>query len=184
MIRIVIAEDEPMMLGTLGSLINLEADMEVIGTASNGEEAISLVQQNKPDVCIMDNDMPGKSAIEAAEVLKDEGCKIIILTTFARSGFVELALKGDVSGYLLKDSPSHELMTSIRSIVTGARIYASELNDNVTSEEDPIAISEKTKLELVADCEDAKENTQQIHGKSRYMRNYFSHIFNKRNIKP
>jgi len=128
-IRIVIAEDQEMLLEAIGTLLNLEDDMEVIGLASDGEEAIRLVQRLKPDVCLMDIEMPIKSGLEAAEILKPLGCKVIILTTFARQGYWQRALKADVRGYLLKDSPSEELACSIRSIFAGGRIYTHELMD-------------------------------------------------------
>ena len=102
MIRIVIAEDQQMMLGALGSLLNLEEDMEVVGKSSNGEEAIALVHKLQPDICVMDIEMPIKSGLDAAEELKDQGCKFIILTTFARAGYFQRAIKAGVSGYLLK----------------------------------------------------------------------------------
>lgn len=129
MIRIVIAEDQGMLLEAIGSLLNLEEDMEVVGKASNGEEALTLVRQLKPDVCIMDIEMPEKDGLEAAEALNLFKCKVIILTTFARAGYFERALKADVRGYLLKDGPSDELACSIRSIMDGNRIYANELMD-------------------------------------------------------
>ncbi|OLS35110.1 response regulator transcription factor [Bacillus sp. MRMR6] len=129
MIRIVIAEDQEMLLGTLGSLLNLEDDMEVVGQACNGEEALMLAHQLQPDICLMDIEMPEKSGLEAAEALIGFGCKVIILTTFARTGYFKRALKADVKGYLLKDSPSEELAGSIRSIMDGQRIYSNELID-------------------------------------------------------
>jgi two-component system, NarL family, response regulator DesR len=133
MIRIVIAEDQEMLLGTLGSLLNLEEDMEVVGQASNGEEALILVDQLQPDICLMDIEMPEKSGLEAAEALMPNKCKVIILTTFARSGYFNRAMKADVHGYLLKDSPSEELACSIRSIMDGKRIYSNELMDEEQS---------------------------------------------------
>ena len=129
MIRIVIAEDQEMLLGAIGSLLNLEEDMEVVGQASNGKEALVLVDQMQPDICIMDIEMPQMSGLEAAEALRSFGCKVIILTTFARSGYFGRALQAEVSGYLLKDSPSEELAQSIRSIIDGKRIYCPELID-------------------------------------------------------
>ncbi len=114
MIRIVIAEDQRMVLGALGSLLSLEDDMEVVGMANNGEDAIQLVKQFEPDICIMDIEMPGKSGLEAAEKLRILNCKVIILTTFARSGYFQRAIKAGVHGYLLKDSPSEELANAIR----------------------------------------------------------------------
>ena len=109
MIRIVIAEDQGMMLGALGSLLNLEEDMEVVGMAKNGEEAVALVKEQQPDVCIMDIEMPVMTGLDAAEALRASDCKIIILTTFARTGYFERARKAGVRGYLLKDSPIEEL---------------------------------------------------------------------------
>lgn len=129
MIRIVIAEDQEMLLGAIGSLLNLEEDMEVVGQASNGEEALVLVNRLQPDVCIMDIEMPEMSGLEAAEALRSFGCKVIILTTFARSGYFERVLQADVRGYLVKDSPSEELAGSIRSIIEGEHIYSPELID-------------------------------------------------------
>lgn len=129
MIRIVIAEDQEMLLGAMGSLLNLEEDMEVVGQAGNGEEALALVHHTNPDVCIMDIEMPEMSGLEAAEALRPFGCKVIILTTFPRSGYFERVQQADVSGYLLKDNPSEELAGSIRSIIEGQRIYSSELID-------------------------------------------------------
>ncbi|MBG9588800.1 response regulator transcription factor [Cytobacillus firmus] len=179
MIKIVIAEDQRMVLGALGSLLNLEDDMEVIGKASNGIEAISLVKALKPDVCIMDIEMPEKSGLEAAEELKDSGCKVIILTTFARSGYFQRALKAGVRGYLLKDSPSEELASSIRNVLEGRRIYAPELMDDVYGEENPLTDREKEVLELIADGKNTKEIADQLCIKTGTVRNYISAILDK-----
>lgn len=179
MIRIVIAEDQQMMLGALGTLLNLEEDMEVVGKASNGEEAIFLVKQYQPDVCIMDIEMPKKSGLEAAEELKEQAVKVIILTTFARAGYFQRALKARVSGYLLKDSPSEELASSIRSIMAGRRIYAPELMDDVYSEENPLTEREKEILELVADGKNTKKIADELKLKTGTVRNYISTILDK-----
>ncbi|MBN8201393.1 MULTISPECIES: response regulator transcription factor [Bacillaceae] len=179
MIKIVIAEDQRMVLGALGSLLNLEDDMEVIGKASNGKEAISLVQSLKPDICIMDIEMPEKSGLEAAEELKGMGCKVIILTTFARSGYFQRALKAGVRGYLLKDSPSEELASSIRNVVEGKRIYAPELMDDVYGEENPLTDREKEVLELIADGKNTREIADQLSIKTGTVRNYISAILDK-----
>jgi two-component system, NarL family, response regulator DesR len=183
MITIVVAEDQQMLLGALGSLLNLEEDMEVVGKAGNGEEAITLVQRFKPDICIMDIEMPGKSGLEAAEELKGLGCKVIILTTFARSGYFQRALKAGVSGYLLKDSPSEELASSIRSVMAGRRIYAAELMDDVYSEGNPLTEREKEVLELVADGKNTKEIADQLSIKTGTVRNYISAILDKLEVK-
>lgn len=172
-----------MLLGALGSLLSLEEDIEVVGKAANGEEAIALVQQLKPDICIMDIEMPGKSGLEAAEELKDSPCKVIILTTFARTGYFQRALKAKVSGYLLKDSPSEDLANSIRSIMAGSRVYAPELMDDFYSEENPLTEREREVLALVAEGKNTKEIAEHLHIKNGTVRNYISTIFDKLHVK-
>lgn len=184
MITIVIAEDQQMLLGAFGSLLNLEEDMEVVGKASNGEEALALVKQLQPDVCIMDIEMPGKTGLEAAEEMKDVACKVIILTTFARTGYFQRAVKAGVSGYLLKDSPSEELASSIRSVMSGRRIYAPELIDGVYGgEENPLTDREIEVLELVAEGKNTKEIADELSIKTGTVRNYISTILDKLNVK-
>lgn len=183
MIKIVIAEDQQMLLGAFGSLLNLEEDMQVVGKASNGEEAVLLVKKFQPDICIMDIEMPGKSGLEAAEELKGLGCKVIILTTFARTGYFQRALKAGVSGYLLKDSPSEELASSIRNVMAGRRIYAPELMDDMYGEENPLTDREKEVLELVADGKNTKEIAEELSIKTGTVRNYISIILDKLEVK-
>ncbi|WP_163099221.1 response regulator transcription factor [Peribacillus alkalitolerans] len=179
MIRIVIAEDQRMLLGALGSLLSLEDDMEVVGKAGNGEEAVSLVHRLKPDICIMDIEMPIKTGLDAAEEIQGLGCKVIILTTFARSGYFQRALKAGVNAYLLKDSPSEELASSIRSVMAGKRIYAPELVDDVYAEENPLTEREKEVLVLVADGKNTKEIADELSIKTGTVRNYISTILDK-----
>ncbi|WP_071459693.1 response regulator transcription factor [Bacillus massilinigeriensis] len=179
MIRIVIAEDQRMLLGALGSLLNLEEDMEVVGKAANGEEAINLVEKQKPDVVIMDIEMPEKTGLDAAEELRDSGTKVIILTTFARSGYFQRALKAGVKGYLLKDSPSEELASCIRSVMTGRRIFAPELVDDMYSEENPLTDREMMCLKLVAEGKTTKEIAEELMITNGTVRNYISTILDK-----
>ncbi|WP_422660000.1 response regulator [Paenibacillus sp. EC2-1] len=179
MISVVIAEDQRMLLGALASLLDLEEDMQVVGTANNGEDAVKLVHSHKPDVCIMDIEMPIKSGLEAAEELRGLGCKIMILTTFARPGYFERALKAGAHGYLLKDSPSEELATSIRSVMAGRRIYAPELVDEAYGEENPLTEREKAVLNLIADGKNTKEIASELFITTGTVRNYISVILDK-----
>lgn len=179
MIRIVIAEDQRMVLGALASLLNLEDDMEVVGKASNGEEAISLIKALNPDICIMDIEMPVKSGLDVAEEIKDMPCKVIILTTFARSGYFDRARKASVDGYLLKDSPSEELADSIRTIMQGRRIYAPELIDLAFEAENPLTDRESQVLELIAHGKNTKEIASELYITTGTVRNYISVILEK-----
>ncbi|MFJ7825746.1 response regulator [Psychrobacillus sp. NPDC096623] len=182
MIRIVIAEDQRMVLGALGSLLDLEEDMEVVGKANNGEEVLKLIEQLQPDVCIMDIEMPIKTGLDAAEELKESNCKVIILTTFARSGYFERARKAGVNGYLLKDSPSEELANSIRVIMDGRRIYAPELVDMAYEEENPLTERESQVLELIANGKNTKEIASELFITTGTVRNYISVILDKLDV--
>lgn len=181
MIRIVIAEDQGMMLGALGSLLNMEDDLEVVGKAKNGEEAVSLVRELRPDVCIMDIEMPLKTGLDAAEELQHSDSKIIILTTFARAGYFERARKCGVRGYLLKDSPIEELVNSIRLIVDGRRIYAPELVDIAYDDDttNPLTERESQVLELVAEGKTTKQIAGELFLTPGTVRNYISTILDK-----
>ena len=154
MITIVIAEDQEMLLGVIGSLLNLEEDMTVVGQAKNGKEALTLAHQLKPDVCIMDIEMPTMNGLDAAEALMASECKVIILTTFARKGYFERARKAGVNGYLLKDSPSEELAGSIRKILDGNQIYSPELMDAGSNDYN----REMKRLEVVVEHSVLKES--------------------------
>jgi len=179
MIRIVIAEDQRMLLGALGSLLDLEDDMEVVGKAKNGVEALQLIQQLKPDICIMDIEMPQKSGLDVAEELVDFPTKIIILTTFARPGYFERARKAKVGGYLLKDSPSEELANSIRIIMEGRKIYSPELVDMAYEEENPLTERETQVLSMIAEGKSTKEIAKEMYITAGTVRNYVSLILEK-----
>ena len=184
MIRIVIAEDQGMLLGAMNSLLSLQDDLEVVGLAKNGEEAVALVNELQPDICIMDIEMPVMTGLDAAEALKGSACKIIILTTFARPGYFERARKAGVYGYLLKDSPIEELVNSIRVVMDGRRLYAPELVDIVYEHEteNPLTDRESQVLELVAEGKTTKEIAAELFLSAGTVRNYISTILDKLNV--
>ena len=182
MIRIVIAEDQRMLLGALASLLDLEPDMEIVGKANNGEDALKLVKLQQPDICVMDIEMPLKTGLDVAEELKMSACKVVILTTFARSGYFERAIKAGVHGYLLKDSPSEELADSLRNIMSGRRIYAAELVDEAYSEANPLTEREKEVIGLIAEGKNTKEIASELFLSNGTVRNYVSVILEKLNV--
>lgn len=182
MIRIVIAEDQRLLLGALASLLDLEEDMTVVGQAADGAEAVRLVKALNPDVCIMDIEMPLMTGLDAAEELRGHPCKIIILTTFARAGYFERARHAHVDGYLLKDSPSEDLADSIRSIVDGRKIYAPELVDMAFSNPNPLTARETEVMELIAKGKETKEIADELYLTTGTVRNYISTILDKLNV--
>ena len=116
MIRVLIAEDQAMVLGALAALIDIEQDIEVVGQARSGDAALEAALSLNPDVVVTDIEMPGLSGLELAAEARRRGvtARIIILTTFARPGYLRRALDAGASGYLLKDAPSHRLADAIR----------------------------------------------------------------------
>lgn len=184
MIRIVIAEDQGMMLGAMSTLLDMEPDMEVVGQAKNGEEAVALVRELSPDICLMDIEMPVMTGLDAAEILKEDDCKVIIVTTFARAGYFSRARKANVAGYLLKDSPIEELANAIRAIMNGRKMYAPELVDLAYDEveENPLTERETEVLRLVAEGKTTKEIAGELYLAPGTVRNYISTILDKLNV--
>lgn len=182
MIRIVLAEDQNLLLGALSSLLNLEEDITVAGTAANGKEALELVETERPDICLMDIEMPVMTGLDAAEQLADSDCKVIILTTYARPGYFERAKKARVSGYLLKDTPSETLAKSIREIMNGKRIYSPELIDIAFESDNPLSAREIEIVQLLADGKTTKTIAEELYLSNGTIRNYVSIVLDKLNV--
>ncbi len=124
MIRVLIAEDQGMVRGALASLLGLESDIEVVAQVSRGDEVLAAVEAAEPDVALLDIEMPGATGLEAAERLRGArpDCRVLILTTFGRPGYLRRAMEGGASGFLLKDAPADELASAIRRAMAGERI--------------------------------------------------------------
>jgi two-component system NarL family response regulator/two-component system response regulator DesR len=185
MIRLFIAEDQRMLLGALGSLLDLEEDMKVIGQAMNGEDALTSILELEPDVCLMDIEMPVRNGLEVAEELanRSPASKVIILTTFARPGYFERAVKIGVHGYLLKDGEIDELADAIRKVMKGKRVFSPELTFDVIREENPLTAREQDILRLAALGKTTKEITSELFLSSGTVRNYISEIIQKLDAK-
>ncbi|BFH70725.1 DNA-binding response regulator [Paenibacillus dendritiformis] len=182
MIRIVIAEDQRLLRGALASLLDLEDDIEVVGQAGDGDEALALIARLEPDVCLMDIEMPAKSGLDVAEELKRRrlNSRVIILTTFARPGYFERAVKSGIQGYLLKDEPSERLAEAIRNVMRGEREISPELAFAVIREEDnPLTDREREILKLAAEGRTANEIASALYLSYGTVRNYLSSIMSK-----
>jgi two-component system response regulator DesR len=124
MIRVMLAEDQAMVRGALAALLTLEGDIEIVAEVGRGDEVVSTALATRPDVALLDIEMPGYDGISAAAALHAQfpSCRVLILTTFGRPGYLRKAMESGVVGFLLKDAPSAQLAAAIRRVVAGERV--------------------------------------------------------------
>lgn len=135
-IRILIADDQALLRGSLRVLIETEADLVVVGEASNGAEAVELVEESRPDVVLMDVRMPVMDGIDATRRItaKESGPKILVLTTFDLDEYVYSALRAGASGFLLKDTPPGQLLDAVRVVASGDALLAPTVTRRLIAE--------------------------------------------------
>jgi len=129
MIRVLLAEDQAMVRGALAALLSLEGDIEVVAEVARGDEVVSTALTTRPDVALLDIEMPGGDGLSAAHALRAAlpACRVVILTTFGRSGYLHRAMESGAVGFLLKEAPAAELAVAIRRIIAGERVVDPEL---------------------------------------------------------
>ena len=181
MIRVLLAEDQAMVRGALSALLSLESDIEVLGTAPDGEVAWREVQRLKPEVLVTDIEMPGLTGLELAQRVQrhELPIRVVILTTFARPGFLRRALDAGVCGYLLKDSPAEQLADAIRKVERGARAIDPQLAIDAWSEADPLNDRERQILRLAGDGLSAADIATLLNLSAGTVRNYLSEAIGK-----
>jgi two-component system, NarL family, response regulator DesR len=181
MIRVLIAEDQSMVLGALAALLDLEPDVEVVGRARDGQEALELIEKVRPDVVLTDIEMPRRTGLELAAELKRRGspARVVILTTFARSGYLRRALDAGAAGYLLKDAPSERLAEAIRRVHAGLRSIDPELAAAAWDEADPFTDRERQVLRLAAEGHSSARIAAELHLSEGTVRNYLSEAISK-----
>ncbi len=136
MIRVLLAEDQAMVRGALAALLKLEGDMEIVAEVGRGDEVLPAALQTQPQVALLDIEMPGEDGLTAAAILHAQlpACRILILTTFGRPGYLRKAMESGVVGFLLKDAPAAQLASAIRRAVAGERIVDPDLALTALSE--------------------------------------------------
>lgn len=181
MIRVVIAEDQELVLGALAALLDLEDDIEVVATAVDGRAALAKIQEHRPDVVLTDIEMPEMTGLELLQEVKQQGlsCKVVIVTTFGRSGYLRRALEGGASGYLLKDTPADELAEAVRRVHQGLRAIAPELAAQAWGEPDPLTDRERQVLRLAGEGLSNAKIAQELHLSDGTVRNYLSEAIGK-----
>ncbi|HEV2385904.1 MAG TPA: response regulator transcription factor [Candidatus Acidoferrales bacterium] len=180
-IRVVIAEDQAMVLGALAALLEIEGDIVVAGQVRDGRQALDAVLAHKPDVLIADIEMPEMTGLEVAAEIKERRVptRIIILTTFARTGYLRRALDAGVSGYLLKDKPAKELAEAVRRVATGLRVIDPELAAEAWGEPDPLTDRERQVVRLAGEGLATAAIAEKLGLAEGTVRNYLSEAISK-----
>jgi len=180
-IRVVIAEDQVMVLGALAALLEIEGDIGVVAQSRNGKEALAAVLEHKPDVFITDIEMPEMTGLDVASELKRRhiATRVIILTTFARAGYLRRSLEAGASGYLLKDMPAKELAEAVRRVHQGLRVIDPELATEAWAEPDPLTDRERQVLRLAGEGRASGDIADELKLSEGTVRNYLSEAISK-----
>ena len=181
MIRVLLAEDQAMVRGALTALLGMESDIEVVGSAPDGETAWRELQRLTPHLLVTEIEMPGLSGLELAQRIQrhELRCKVVIVTTFARGGFLRRALDAGVSGYLLKDAPAEDLADALRKVHRGGRAIDPQLALEAWSDADPLNDRERQVLRLAGEGQSAGDIAKQLNLSQGTVRNYLSEAIGK-----
>lgn len=181
-IRVLLAEDMPVVRAALAALIELEPDLEVVATVERGDEVMPAVIDSRPDVAVLDVEMPGADGVTVARSLRDQapGVKVMILTALGRPGTVRGALEAGVAGFVLKNAPAADLVKGIRTVAEGRRVLDAELAAAaVQLGSSPLTPREMDVLERVADGASVKDVARALFLSEGTVRNYLTSIVDK-----
>ncbi|MGW6448544.1 response regulator [Lentzea sp. NPDC055074] len=176
MIRVVLAEDQAMVRGAFAQLLDLQPDVTVVATAGDGDEALAAVAEHRPDVLLTDIEMPGRTGLDVALALNERGdtTRVLIFTTFARSGYLRRAMDAGVAGYVLKDAPIADLVSALRRVHAGERVVAPELAMAAWDSADPLTPRERELLQEVTTGASNADIAARLNLAEGTVRNYLS----------
>ncbi|GLX01857.1 response regulator transcription factor [Microtetraspora sp. NBRC 16547] len=182
MIKVLLAEDQGMMRGALALLLGLEEDIEVVAQVPNGDEIVPAALRERPDVALLDIEMPGRTGLDAAAELRDRlpQCRVLILTTFGRPGYLRRAMEAGAYGFLVKDGPVEELAAAIRRVLAGERVIDPALAAAALSTgPSPLTDRERDVLAAAGDGSTIADVAARLHLSESTVRNYLSSAIGK-----
>lgn len=175
-IRVVLAEDQRMVLGALAALLSLEDDIEVVAQAGDGAAALERVREHRPDVLITDVEMPVMSGLDVARLLRGQAqTRVVVLTNFARAGYLRRALEAGVRGYVLKAQPANELAEAVRRVHRGSRVIDPQLAaESWSGDVDPLTTRQREILRLASEGASTADIGAKLRISAGTVRNYLS----------
>ncbi|MFV0253750.1 MAG: response regulator [Beutenbergiaceae bacterium] len=181
-IRVLLADDQPMVRGGLAALLSLEADIDVVAEVGRGDEVVAAARENRPDVCVIDIEMPGLDGIEATAAVRAAlpQMRVLIVTTFGRPGYLRRALEAGASGFLVKDTPANELADAVRRVHAGLKVVDPGLaTDSLLAGNTPLTEREQDVLRLALSGAELAGIAQSLHLSRGTVRNYISSAIGK-----
>lgn len=181
-IRLLIADDQGLVRGALAALLGLEPDIEVVAQVGRGDEVLEAVRGSRPDVALLDIEMPGLDGISAAAQLRDAatGCRILIVTTFGRPGYLKRALQAGASGFVVKDTPSAQLADAVRRVAQGLRVVDPALAaESLAQGESPLTERETDLLQAARTGGSIADLARMLHLSEGTVRNHLSSAIGK-----
>lgn len=181
-VRVLLAEDQAMVRGALSALLTLEKGIEVVAEVARGDEVLRAALEAQPDIALLDIEMPGGDGLAAAAELREQvpGCRVIILTTFGRTGYLKRAMESGAAGFLLKDAPAAELATAIHRVLRGERVVDPELAAAALSERgNPLTDRERDVLAASVDGATIRDVAARLYLSEGTVRNYVSTAIQK-----
>lgn len=184
MIRICIAEDQALIRGALSALLGMQPDIEVVAAATDGQEAVDLCLQYRPDVALVDIEMPVRSGLDVVEILAKQlpSCSVLVVTTFARPGYLQRAMSSGAKGYVLKDAEIEDLVTAIRTVHTGGTVMDPGLTRSAWQTQNPLLEREMTLLRHAKQVTSTRDLARELFLSEGTVRNYWSEILSKLDV--
>ncbi|MFF4155758.1 response regulator transcription factor [Streptomyces sp. NPDC001678] len=182
MIRVLLAEDQGMMRGALALLLGLEDDIEIVAQVGNGDDIVPKALEARPDIALLDIELPGRSGLDAAADLRTRlpECRVLILTTFGRPGYLRRAMEAGASGFLVKDGPVEDLAAAIRRVLAGERVIDPALAAAALSAgPNPLTQRERDVLSAAVDGATVADIAAKVHLSPATVRNYLSAAIGK-----
>jgi two-component system, NarL family, response regulator DesR len=182
MIRVLLADDQALVRGALAAMLNLEPDIEVVAEVGSGSEVLAAARRSKPDVALLDVQMPGKDGLAAAGELHRElpSCRVVVCTTFGRPGYLSRAMAAGAAGFVVKDAPPEQLVDAVRRVHAGLRVVDPALAaESLASGASPLTEREREVLLAARDGGTVADVARSLHLSEGTVRNHLSAAIGK-----